>query len=148
MIMFVCEGNCFNVNWCDGNDCDRDYFYDGNDPDNDEGEYNEDDGSYPSPDYSTLKSSDFIFGFADSKDVWVWITPKEYYVKTGFADDSGKSPNDLPNFMFSEMEGTYSSTESLEDTKKALLDLGFVYDKGFEDYCRSFQEPGDIFDQD
>ena len=34
------------------------------------------------------------------------------------------------------MEGAYSSELSDFETKKALLDLGFIYDKKFEDWNR------------
>ena len=99
-----------------------------------------------SPDYSKLNPSDFIFGFAKSPEVWVWITPKKYWEDNDISDDSDQQPGNLPEFIYYEMEGAYSSTESLVNTKKALLDLGFIYDKNFENWNRSHQSEGDVYD--
>jgi hypothetical protein len=98
-----------------------------------------------SPDYSLLNPSDFIFGFAKSNEGWVYITPKKYWEDNGVADDSSQQPNNLPEFILQEMEGAYSSIKSLSNTKKALLDLGFVYDKSFEDWNRKHQSVDDCY---
>ena len=91
-----------------------------------------------SPDYSRLNPSDFIFGFDESiKEVWVYITPKKYWEDNDIADDSNQQPNNLPEFLQCWMEGAYSSTQSLINTKNALINLGFVYDEKFEIWNRS-----------
>ena len=91
-----------------------------------------------SPDYSKLTPSDFVFGFDKStKEVWIYITPKKYWEGNDISDDSNQQPNNLPEFMRYEMEGAYSSSKSLIDTKNALIGLGFVYDKKFETWNRT-----------
>ena len=52
-----------------------------------------------SPDYSKLNPSDFIFGFAKSPEVWVWITPKKYWEDNDISDDSDQQPGNLPEFI-------------------------------------------------
>ena len=71
---------------------------------------------------------------------------QKYWEDNSVSDDSDQQPNNLPDFVYYEMEGAYSSIESLENTKKALLDLGFVFDKKFEDWNRKHQSEGDCYD--